>query len=310
MFAISNLRNNKCNLRVENSTLYINDDAVKDKNIWVLPCSLSSEFVSVIVQLEEKYLKKTTLFLEHSWLKNYKKIKEDEDKVDSANKFVNTLFENKEISMIDDENEIEGRFDSVFDMSSVYKCGTWLISPSVRILVDLSNLELVVFERMASYQKNFDITFCFSDNTTQQLLTVERKTYYNVCKTIFTDVLEGGPDPLNWQIILREKKRQKISWKETMKMFLQTDESDLDDVGSEWDGEESSEEDDDEEFDNLIDEDDVSSYGETESDEEHDDEDEDDDDEDDEEEYGRKRSLSETSETSTTETKRQKVHDN
>tara|TARA_B100000674_G_scaffold183219_1_gene148378 strand:- start:2146 stop:3063 length:918 start_codon:yes stop_codon:yes gene_type:complete len=304
MFSISNLRNKKCTLRVENSTLYINDDAVKDKNIWILPCSLSSEFVSVIVQLEEKYLKKTTLFLEHSWLKNYKKIKEDEDKVDSANKFVNTLFENKEISMIDDENEIEGRFDSVFDMSSVYKCGTWLISPSVRILVDLSNLENVVFERMASYQKNFDITFCFSDNTTQQLLTVERKTYYNVCKTIFTDIMEGGPDPLNWPIILREKKRQKLSWKETLKMFLQTDESDLDDVGSEWDGNSESEEDDDEEeLDNLVDEDDVSSFAETESDEEEESEEEESDEED---VFERKRSISETS---TTNTKRQKVHD-
>lgn len=304
MFSISNLRNKKCTLRVENSTLYINDDAVKDKNIWILPCSLSSEFVSVIVQLEEKYLKKTTLFLEHSWLKNYKKIKEDEDKVDSANKFVNTLLENKETSMIDDENEIEGRFDSVFDMSSVYKCGTWLISPSVRILVDLSNLENVVFERMASYQKNFDITFCFRDNTTQQLLTVERKTYYNVCKTIFTDIMEGGPDPLNWPIILREKKRQKLSWKETLKMFLQTDESDLDDVGSEWEGNsESEEDDDDEELDNLVDEDDVSSFAETESDEDEESEDEESDEE---EEFERKRSISETS---TTNTKRQKVHD-
>lgn len=304
MFSISNLRNKKCTLRVENSTLYINDDAVKDKNIWILPCSLSSEFVSVIVQLEEKYLKKTTLFLEHSWLKNYKKIKEDEDKVDSANLFVKTLLENKETTTIEDENEIEGRFDSVFDMSYIYKCGTWLISPTVRMLVDLSKLETVVFERMASYQKNFDITLCFSDNSTQQILTVERKTYYKICKEIFTGALEGGPDPLNWQVILREKKRQNISWKETLKMFLQTDETDVDDGGSEWEGNSESEEDDDEDLEDLVDEDDVSSFAETESDEEE--EDDDDEESDDEEEYGRKRSISDTS---TTDTKRQKIHD-
>lgn len=235
----------------------LNDEELFVENIRFVECSLTKEHVNVVLILSQDYKKKSSLFLEYSWLQHNKKL-EDEDRVEISNKECCTLLDKlpnfKKVST--EDKHFEGRFDGTYDMGMIYDTGDYLICPTTKQILQLSKVEAVFLERMSSYQKNFDVTFCFNDNVSS-IFTVNRKKYYNVLRTILKDkeVYEGGPDPLVWPAMLKTKKQNDLSWKRLAELYLGSGDVEEEDVSSDWsEGSEDSEEeeDDDEEFDNLV----------------------------------------------------------
>ena len=262
IFTCANLRNKKCEIKVggddEKSSILLNDEEIKVKTISLIECSLTKEYVNVVVFLSEQYKKKHELFLEYSWLQNNKKL-DDEDRVEKANKDCILLFDKLScFSKCDmhSSNNFEGRFDGTYDMATIFNVGHYLVSPTTKTLLDLKKVNALFFERMASYQKNFDITFGLTDNTVSSIFTINRKTFYKVVKSMFNELpqYEGGPDPLPWPQILKTMKSDNLSWKEVSDMFLGGDEEADEDGSSDWSEGSEEEEDDDEEFDNMVDE--------------------------------------------------------
>ena len=261
IFTCSNLRNKKCNIKVDGEKVLVNEEEVKVQTIRLIECSLTKEYVNVVLFLSEKYKKKTELFLEYSWLHNNKKM-EDEERVEKANKDCTVLFDKLDCFLkcnSGPENTFEGRFDGTYDMSIIYNTGHFLVSPTTKTVLPLGELKSVFFERMASYQKNFDLTFGLRDETVISIYTINRKKFYKVVKDMFKEweQYEGGPDPLPWPSILRTMKSEKLNWKQVADLFIGGEEADDDDGSSDWSegSEEEDEEDDDAEFDELVDED-------------------------------------------------------
>ena len=261
IFTCSNLRNKKCNIKVDGEKVYLNEEELKIQTVGLIECSLTKEYVNVVLLLSEKYKKKTELFLEYSWLHNNKKM-EDEERVEKANKDCTVLFDKIACFFKCDsntENTFEGRFDGTYDMSTIYNAGLFLVAPSTKTILHFTKIKSVFFERMASYQKNFDLTLGLKDDTVISIYTINRKKFYKVVKEMFKEweQYEGGPDPLPWPTILRTMQSEKLNWKQVADLFIGSEEAD-DEVGcSDWaeESEEEDEEDDDAEFDELVDED-------------------------------------------------------
>ena len=266
IFTCANLRNKKCNIKVDGgdgtsslNKVMLNDEELHITDIRMIESSLTKEHVNIVVFLSQPYKKKNELFLEYSWLQHNKKL-EDEDRVETANKDCCTLFDKLPcFTKCDTENTFEGRFDGTYDMSVIYNTGEYLISPTTKTVLSLKNVESVFFERMASYQKNFDITFGQSGGNTSSIFTINRKKFYKVVKETLKDKeqYEGGPDPLPWPSMLRTMKNEQLNWKKVAELFIGGEEDDDDDVSSDWaegSEEEDDDEDDDAEFADLVDE--------------------------------------------------------
>lgn len=299
-FTCANLRNKKCVIKVSGgdgtsslNKLYLNDEELHYDKIRFVECSLSKEHVNVVILLSQEYKKKKELFLEYSWLQHNKKM-EDEERVEVANEECCVLFDKlPSFLKVADEESFEGRFDGTYDMGKVYNAGDYLLCPTTKKILDLNTVDAVYFERMSSYQKNFDITFCYGENSTTSIFTVNRKKYYKVVQGMLEkkEVYEGGPDPLPMPGMLKVKKEQKLTWKQLSDMFLGSEDQEADDGSSDWSEgseEEDDEEDDDAEFDNLVEEEEEEIEGEV-SESESEDEDEEDeefDEKEDEEDFG------------------------
>lgn len=235
----------------------LNDEELIVEKIRFVECSLRKEHVNVVLILSQDYKKKSFLFLEYSWLQHNKKL-EDEDRVEISNKECCILFDKlpnfKKVST--EDNHFEGRFDGTYDMGIIYDTGDYLICPTTKQILELRKVEAVFLERMSSYQKNFDVTFCFNDNVSS-IFTVNRKKYYNVLRTMLKgkEVYEGGPDPLVWPAMLKMKKQENFSWKRLAEVYLGCGDVEDEDASSDWSGgseDSEEEEEDDEEFDNLV----------------------------------------------------------
>jgi len=92
IFTCSNLRNKKCNIKVHGGDgtssihkIKLNDEELFVEKIRFVECSLRKEHVNVVLILSQDYKKKSSLFLEYSWLQHNKKL-EDEDRVEISNK--------------------------------------------------------------------------------------------------------------------------------------------------------------------------------------------------------------------------------
>ena len=268
IFTCANLRNKKCDIKVcggdgssSLNKILLNEEELKIETIRLIECSLTKECVNVVIFLSEAYKKKKELFLEYSWLQNNKKL-EDEDRVEKANKDCIVIFDKLNYFVKCDsnpENTFEGRFDGTYDMSTIYHAGIYLISPTTKTVLSLAKIQTVFFERMASYQKNFDLTFGLTDNTVASIFTINRKKFYKIVKQLFNkkEQYEGGPDPLPWPSILRTMKSEELNWKQVADLFIGGEEADDEDASSDWSEgseEEDDEEDDDAEFADLVEE--------------------------------------------------------
>jgi hypothetical protein len=234
--------------------------------------------------------------MEYSWLQHNKKL-EDDERVEISNKECCMLFDKindfKKIST--DDPHFEGRFDGTYDMAEVYNSGDFLICPGTKQLVDLSTVDAVFFERMSSYQKNFDVSFAHKDNSITSIFTINRKNSFKVLRQMVKEkeVYEGGPDPLPWAIMLKTKKEKKVSWEELSNIYIGSTAADEEDESSDWSEASDEEDDDDADFDEAVEdeeeeEDDIEDDEEDDDDEEEEEEEddiEDDEEDDDEEEY-------------------------
>jgi len=296
IFTCANLRNKKCEIKVVGgdgvsalNKIYLNKDELYVEKIRFIECSLTKEHVNVVLFLSQDYKKKKELFLEYSWLQHNKKL-EDDERVETSNEECCVLFDKLTyFKKIDINKLIQGRFDGTYDMGTIYNTGDYLICPSTKKILQLEEVTAVFFERMSSYQKNFDVTFCSGEDNTTQVFTINRKKYYKVLREILKEkcVFEGGPDPLPWSSMLKTKREQELTWKMLAEVYITSVEAGDEDVSSDWSEgseEEDYEEDDDTEFDNLVakEEETEEEVEESESEEEEDYEEEEDEEEEDE----------------------------
>ena len=138
MFTCSNLRNKKCDLKVEKNSISINNEIINVTKAFYLKCSLKREHATFIFLLSDPYAKKSELFLELSWLQNNKKM-EDEARVNLVNNKCTALFENSEINIVEinEDNCFEGRIEGTYDLADIFKINDYLISPASKKLLDL-----------------------------------------------------------------------------------------------------------------------------------------------------------------------------
>ena len=225
MFTCSNLRNKKCTLKVENKTFVINGENVNVVNSWLLECSLKREHATFILKLDKPYLKKTELFLDYSWLQHNKKLP-DAERVEKVNHLCKELLDQTSFpNVIDEKISFEGRFESTYDMCNIYKCDHFLIAPKVKKMFDMRQASAFFFERMASYLRNFDLTVCFGGTETVSIYTINRKLYYKSVKTLFNSFqmvaqFEGGPDPLPWPVMKKDKAKNKLTWQQISQLYI------------------------------------------------------------------------------------------
>lgn len=279
MFSCSNLRNKKCTIKESAPGEFIlNEDKIKVKNTYYSKCSLSSEWFTIIFVLSEEYKKKKFLILERNWLK-VKSDDDDEVIVEQVNEESFEIIANSKPSELDEDSTFEARFDGTFDMAKVYFVDDVLLAPSVKKYLDLKNVHTVFLERMATYQKNFDITLVEGEDSLHCLFTINRKLFYKKIREIFKHktIFEGGPDPLPWAALIKEKKKENLNWEEVGKQFVAIEQAEEEDNSSNWSqNSDEEEEDDDNEFDDCVDEDEVeeeASFEETDEEEEDDNDD-------------------------------------
>ena len=262
----SNLRNKKVVLKRVDSDIVLNDDKVDVSSVFFQICSGTYEFFEMIVELNTPWNKKSVIFLNVSWLKKASKNADDEELIDNLNARGRAIFEGLRPIELTSEDSFRGRVDGTFEIANIYYKNKCLIAPSVRLFRNLSSLEAIFLERMASYQKDFDITFCF-DNEVLTVHSVTRKLYYKTVKKLFpVNAYEGGPEPISWPLVLKDKRKESMTWLDVYKKYGVSEEEEEDD-DSDWDEETEDEDDDDEEFDNAVESDESDDDFEEESDE-------------------------------------------
>ena len=243
----SNLRNKKVNVKRVDSEIFLNNDKVDVKSVFFQKCSGTYEFFETVLELNTPWNKKDVIFLNASWLKKASKNADDDELIENLNAKGQEIFE----GAIELNDAFRGRVDGTFEMANIYFTNNCLIAPCVRLFRNLSSLEAVFLERMASYQKDFDITFCF-DSEVLTVNSVTRKLYYKTVRKLFpVNVYEGGPEPISWPLVLKDKKRTPMTWLDVHKKYG-ANEEEVDDDDSDWDEESEEEDDDDEEFDNAV----------------------------------------------------------
>lgn len=262
-FTIANLRNKKCTVKVvagdgvsSCNKVFLNDEELNVEKIRFVECSLTKEFVNVVLFLSNEYKKKTELFLEFSWLGNYKKL-DDNERVEEANKNCCILFEKiSNFKKVNEDQSFDGRIDGTYDLATLYYTGDYLVAPDVKKIIPLHDVSTCFFERMASYQKNFDLSLISTSDDITTVYTVNRKKFYKIIRIMLEkkEIYEGGPDPLPWPSILKTKKNNELTWKQIYDLYIGGDDVADEDESSDWSQGSSSEEDDDAEFDDLVEE--------------------------------------------------------
>ena len=109
---------------------------------------------------------------------------------------------------------------------------------------------------MASYLRNFDVTFCFEGTETISIFTVNRKLYQNKTKKLLSSFknYEAGADPLPWPTIKKSKKKDNLNWQQISQLFIDNCEE-SEEEESEWtEGSEEEESEEEEDFEDLVDE--------------------------------------------------------
>lgn len=242
----TNLRNRKYVLKENKGTgVWLNDEPILVTKFFYDPCTLTKEHFNVVAVLSEEYKKKTHLFLDSSWFKVHD---DDATAVEQLNESMLEMLKSTGCELEELTAKFEGRLDGTYDMNTVYLTKHCLVSPYAKKVVPLAPVKAVFYERMGSYQKNFDLALC--GDSVYHIYAVNRKLYYNVLKAFFSiEQYEGGADPLPWPTMMKEKK--KGSWEAVAAMFTGVEEEEEDDC-SEW-SESQEEEDDDDDFDDCVD---------------------------------------------------------
>jgi hypothetical protein len=241
----TNLRNKSITIKRIDDTFTLDDEEITIKNIFFQKCSGTEEFFNFVLDLGDcVWNKKKVLFLQISWIKGSRDTEDDSIYYNKMNDDCVKICGEHAIELKD---SFEGRIDGTFDMAKIYFVNKILISPSVRYFKNIESTEAIFFERMASYQKNFDMTFC-NQNSTLTIFTL-RKHQLKRLKESFKNipVFEGGPDRLPWVSIFKHEKKDWVQIHCDCCEVI----SDVDDNDEDWvNGE--TESDDDAEYDDIV----------------------------------------------------------
>lgn len=263
-FTVANLRNKKVVLTATQDTISLNGEKLNVTEMACADCTLKKEHFNLVLKLEAPWNKKDVLFLDSkSWVKESKNDDDDEAAIERIRnpivKMLADVASSIMISHMSEESSFQGRMEGTFDMAKIYVTSTAIISPTVKVYIPTGTIRYVFFERMSSYQKNFDLTFA-GIKSVHQINAVNRKEFYrkvlnNIVKKYEMNYYEGGPDPLPWNQLLKAKQRENKTWQEMIDTYLQLEEVEEEEASSDWEDEsEDEEEDDDDDFDACVDE--------------------------------------------------------
>lgn len=264
-FTVANLRNKKVVLTTKQDIVSLNEEKLNVTELAYAKCSLKKEHFNLILKLETPWNKKSVLFLDSkSWVKESKNDNDDEDAIERIQepimKFISLITGSVLVQEMTEKASFQGRMEGTFDMARVYVTNTAIISPDVKKYIPTGNIDYVFFERMSSYQKNFDLTFV-EGSKCYRVDAINRKEFYrtilkNIVQEYGFKYFEGGPDPLPWGQLIKTKEREKKSWQEMIESYLQVEEEGDEEDCSDWEdeSEEEDDDDDDDEFDDCVDE--------------------------------------------------------
>lgn len=228
------------------SSKTFNNEPIQIEKAYFFPCSLTEEFVKLLLILKTPYKKKDKLYLKLSWLKELKKKEDDEDCVKRINSYIKSL--DLPLVQADQFPSIDTRLHKTSFMSNLFFENDKCLSAEGVYLKHASEIEVIFYERVTSYTKTFDSTFVLKDNSIETHSCVDRKKMNilsNWAKTNKIAFYETGPDPLCWKLIMKQRKEK--SWKDIHDLL--TAQVSSEEEGSEWEAGLTEEEASDDDFD-------------------------------------------------------------
>jgi hypothetical protein len=232
-FNCSNLRLKKTTLVNTDGRVTANGDVLDVSHIYYRECTGTYEYVELVIELNKLWNKKDVLFLNASWLRKSKKKCSDGECIAQLNEAASKIYSG--IPATELKNYFEGKIQGTFQLSHIFDVNGKIIAPAVSIIKDVSSQKTLFLERMASYQRNFDIALCL-DDAVFLISSINRKQYAKYVSSLgfehFTRYI-GGADPINWTSAIKIKKKEKLTWENISERYSVVDEiNDSDD--SDW----------------------------------------------------------------------------
>ncbi len=215
---IFSLKNKKVSFIKKDNDYILNDEKVNVKDILIVKATLVTEFAYLIVITEgEVYHLKS-----QSWLKQQKDDADDRKIVEKLNLSLSEFAEAHQII----EPAFVGCLPNKVERTSLYCRDNFILSPQNNFHFELSNIEVVFFERLTSYTRTFDVTIVQKNLKRTHFTCIERKKYLSDIKEIFKDyhIVETGPDPVDWHEAIKDFKRGK-AWDDIYRVETSEDES-------------------------------------------------------------------------------------
>lgn len=238
------------------------------KHVFIFPCTLTSGDVEIVILFHTptSINNKTELFLRRNWCNQpMGKFNDDEDdlSVKELNDAVQKLFESCTTTIL--TGGFEGRVEKTFELSRIFVANNYIISPNAKLIRSLENCNAIFFERVTSYTRTFDMT-CIFGNATFSVVSIQRKVSFAYVKDVLKkhQIYETGPDPIPWNMMLKKKQEEKLSWKQ-MHDLISGENDTSDDDESEWsegqtDDDENEEDEESEESEDCVDDEDEVDY--------------------------------------------------
>ena len=232
-FNCSNLRQKKTTLVNTDGCVTANGDVLDIAHLYYRKCTGTYEHIELVIELNEKWNKKDVLFLNASWLRRTKKKCSDGECITQLNEAASKIYSG--IPATELKNYFEGKIQGTFQLSHIFDVNGKIIAPAVSIIKDVSSQKTLFLERMASYQRNFDIALCL-DDAVFLISSINRKQYAKYISSQgfehFTRYI-GGADPINWTAAIKTKKKENLTWENISERYAIVDEvNDSDD--SDW----------------------------------------------------------------------------
>ena len=248
-FKQTNNSNKSVELSNKEGVLFLDGEKLEIKQKYFTPCSGSCPEATLTLLLNNKVNGTDVLFLEKQWDYNHN----GEDDRPIINKLNDSIVELAQPTQ-DVLKSFEARPDGSFDTSTVYVSKTHILCPLSKSIYDLNAVDAVFLERVSSYTRSFDVTLVFpvdsrGKHATFQFSAIDRKKNLNLVKDMFKTAYETGPDPIPWNLLLRKKKDENLSWDDVHKLLEDGQEEEEDEEDDWKPGETDEEETDEEEYD-------------------------------------------------------------
>ena len=199
----------------ETNKLQWNGQDFDSQDIYYVPSSLTDEFVEVLITRPGQ----KPLYIKKTWLT---KDTDDIDEVTTLNSTTLDIINKVNITVQLLGDNVDARLDGSTSMSKLYFNTKQLVCPEKYYTQNVSDIDVVFYERVTSYTKTFDISLVLKTGKVKTHSCVNRKLltkFSDWAKANGLQVFQTGPDPLPWGQIFKLKKTDDLTWKEIDEML-------------------------------------------------------------------------------------------